>query len=104
MLEFSDTIFASKLFDFMFVFPNKNVYLFLVNDVAGNEQFEDSEESGVESDKADDGDEDCPDCLHLVGQDSSSHSQNQDQQVDDLKLIKSVPYWEGEVFAATQTE
>ena len=95
MLEFSDTIFAIKLFDFMFVFRDENIYLLLVNDVAGNEQFEDSEESGVESDEADDGDEDGPDCLHLVGQDSSSHSQNQDQQVDDLKLIKSVQYWDG---------
>ena len=39
----------------------------------------------MESDEAEDGDEDGPDRLHLVCQDGSSHSQTEDQQVDDLK-------------------
>ena len=43
----------------------------------------------MESDEADDGDEDCPDCLHLVCQDGSRDSKTKNQQVDDLKLIKS---------------
>ena len=67
-------------------------YLLLVNDVAGYEKFEDSEESGVESDEAEDGDEDGPDRLHLVCQDGSSDSQTEDQQVDDLKHQIS-PIW-----------
>lgn len=71
------------------VFHAKNIYLFLVNDVTGYEEFENSEESWVESDEADDGDEDCPDCLHLVCQDGSRDSKTKNQQVDDLKLIKS---------------
>ena len=39
----------------------------------------------MESDEAEDGDEDGPDCLHLVGLDGPRHRQAEDQQVDDLK-------------------
>ena len=39
----------------------------------------------MEGDEAEDGDEDGPDCLHLVGQDGPRHRQAEDQQVDDLK-------------------
>ena len=83
MLEFSDTIFEIR--SFIYFVPAGNIYLLLVNDVAGDEKFEDSEESGVESDEAEDGDEDGPDRLHLVCQDGSSDSQTEDQQVDDLQ-------------------
>ena len=39
----------------------------------------------MESDEAEDGDEDGPDCLHLVCHDGSRDCQTEDQQVDDLK-------------------
>ena len=39
----------------------------------------------MESNEADDGDEDGPDCLHLVCHDGSRDCQTEDQQVDDLK-------------------
>ena len=62
------------------------MYLFFVDDVTGNEQFEDTKESGLESDEAGDSDEDRPDSLHPVGQDGPSHRQAEHQQVDDLEL------------------
>ena len=39
----------------------------------------------MESDETEDGDEDCPDRLHLVRQDSPRHRQAEDEEVDDLK-------------------
>ena len=62
----------------------------LFNNVAADEEFDDSKETALEDHENVDGDEDCPDSLHPVCHHCPCYGQDKHQQTHNLLTTKKI--------------